>query len=223
MKRTLAISLFFVLSLTLTAQENDPKLVQFSGLILIADSSLPIPYAHIRIQNTHWGTISSIEGFFSLVVRENDTIIFSALGFKKRKLVIHNDIEGNKLSVLMAMTTDTLTFDETLIYPWPSKSKFKEAFLAADPNKTYYDIAMENLDPDKMRAISKGMKMDGSESQHYYMNQQAGASGYLGGQTNYAQFPGMGTPIPLSLLDPVAWYKFIKALKEGKFKKQDKE
>ncbi len=203
-------------------QDEDRKLIQFSGLILTSDSNSPIPFSTIRIINSYWGTISNIEGFFSLVVREKDTVEFSSLGFKRRRFIVPDGIEQGGMSVLIAMITDTLTFDETMIYPWPSRAKFKQAFLATEPNKTYYDIAMENLHPDKMRALSAAMRMDGSESQHYYMNLMAVQAGYSGGQTNYAQFPGMNTPIPLSLLDPQAWYKFIKALKEGKFKRKDK-
>ena len=221
MKKIIIISILFLSGLFAFGQEDDRKLLQFSGLILTSDSNSPIPFSTIRVVNTYWGTISNIEGFFSLVVREKDTVEFSSLGFKRRKMVIPEGIEHDGLSVLIAMATDTLTFDETMIYPWPSRAKFKQAFLAAEPNKTYYDIAMENLNPDKMKALSAAMSMDGSESQHYYMNLMAVQAGYKGGQTNYAQFPGMKTPIPLSLLDPQAWYKFIKALKEGKFKRQE--
>ena len=221
MKKLIFISLFCLSGLIAFSQDDDRKLIQFSGLVLTADSNSPIPFSTIRIINTYWGTISNIEGFFSLVVREKDTIEFSSLGFKRRRMVIPEGIEHDGFSVLIAMNADTLTFDETMIYPWPSKAKFRQAFLAAEPNKTYYDIAMENLHPDKMRALSDAMSMDGSESQHYYMNLMAVQSGYYGGQKNYSQFPGMNTPIPLSLLDPQAWYKFIKALKEGKFKRKD--
>jgi hypothetical protein len=221
LKKIIFISILFLNSFLVLSQEEEKKLVQLSGLILTADSTLPIPYAHIQIVNTYRGTIASLEGFFSLVVHENDTIEFGSLGFKRKWYVIPENLDESKMSVLIALETDTLVFDETLIYPWPTPAKFKQAFLAADPHKTYYDIAMENLDPKKMKALRAAMRADGAESQQRYMSLKAAQAGYYGGQTNYAQFPGMNTPVPLSLLDPQAWYKFIKALKEGKFKRQD--
>ena len=221
MKFCFTILLFFLSFTSTLKAQDEPRLVQFSGLVLTADSSLPLPYAHIKVKHSFRGTISNFEGFFSIVVRETDTIEVSAVGYKKRRYIIPPNIEDQRYSILVALITDTLTMNEAMIYPWPSKDRFKQAFLELEVNKTYYDLAFENLHPDKMKRLFYGTAMDASENQHYYMNQIAGRAGYLGGQTNYAQFPGMGSPIPLSLLNPFAWAEFIKALKEGRFKRQD--
>ncbi|MBT7994421.1 MAG: hypothetical protein HN691_06065, partial [Bacteroidetes bacterium] len=103
MKKIIFISLFCLSGLIAFSQDDDRKLIQFSGLVLTADSNSPIPFSTIRIINTYWGTISNIEGFFSLVVREKDTIEFSSLGFKRRRMVIPEGIEHDGFSVLIAM------------------------------------------------------------------------------------------------------------------------
>ncbi len=211
----------FLSVLSANAQKND--VVQFSGIIITEVNNSPVPYASIKIKSTYRGTIANTDGFFSLAIKKTDTVICSAVGFKRKLIVLPDNIEGKSFTTLIEMKADTLTYDETVIYPWPSPAKFNDAFLALDLKKDLYDRAMDNLSDDKMIRLSLNMGMDGRENQNYYMNQMARAGGYLGGQTNYAQFPGMGIPIPLSLLDPMAWYKFIKMLKKGGFKDKYKE
>ena len=200
--------------------KNSGMFVQFSGIVLTADSNYPIPYATVKIENTFRGTIANLDGFFSLVTKENDIVEFSAMGFKKVQFRIPENSEDQKYSVLVALKADTITFDEALIYPWPPKDKFEEAFVNLQLEDDYLTLAKRNLSKHEMARIFNSMGMDGRENQKYALNQIAMQANYLGGLTNYAQFPGLNTPIPLSLLDPFAWARFIKDLKEGKFKKK---
>lgn len=205
-------------------QEEDKeerKLVQFSGLVLTADSNLPIPYATVKIKKTYRGTMANQDGFFSIVVREKDIVQFSAMGFKKKILQIPKNKKGNKYSILITLETDTITFKEARIYPWPSKEKFKEAFVNLELHDDYITIAKRNLEQKELLHIMNRMGMDGYENQTYALNQIALQATYLGGQHNYASFPGINTPIPLSLLNPMAWAQLIKDIKAGKFKKKD--
>lgn len=211
------------LPLLVLSQEKPEKLVQFSGLVITKAGSRPIPYASIKIKSTYRGTIANTQGFYSLVIKSSDTVIVSAVGFKRKVLYLPDSFNGNSFSTLISMEADTLTFKETLIYPWPSPANFKSAFLATNPDKTYYDLAKENLSQERMLRLYLNMKMDGTENQRLYLQQKAIGAGYLGGQTNYAQFPGLNTPVPLSLLDPFAWAKFIKMLRDGGFKDKYKE
>jgi hypothetical protein len=55
------------------------------------------------------------------------------------------------------------------------------------------------------------MKMDGSMNYQNYIDQQTSKL-YYAGQTQ-----------PISLLNPFAWAQFIKAWKEGKFKRDKDE
>lgn len=214
----LLLFLCYVSTFPLFAQQNHPRLIQFSGLIVNADSSAPVPNAHIRIKNTHWGTISNSEGFFSLVVREQDTVTISSIGFRKKVIVFPPGLTQSSITMVISMLADTIVFPETVIYPWPSKDKFRQAFLEIKPETTLEDIARNNLDEKVLKIVSSGLLKDGREQQHIYMNNMAVSAGYLGGQTNYAIFPGSNIPVPLSLLNPMAWAELIKAIRNGKFK-----
>jgi hypothetical protein len=65
------------------AHEGQSNLVQFSGVVVTADSLKPIPFVNVIIRNTWRGTVTDYFGFFSFVARMNDTIEFSSLGYKK--------------------------------------------------------------------------------------------------------------------------------------------
>jgi hypothetical protein len=140
---TLMFTLCF--SLTATPQEPDKEqLVQFSGVILTNDSLTPISFSHIINKTTGFGAVSDFTGYFSFVARKNDTISFSAVGFKDETFIIPDTISENRYTIFQVMTMDTIYLSETVIYPWPSKEDFKEAFLNLDIPDDDYEIARKN-------------------------------------------------------------------------------
>lgn len=195
----------------LIAQEAEDELVQFSGIVVTADSLIPVPYTNISIKNTHRGTISDYYGYFSFVAFKSDTIVFSAVGFKKGVFSIPDTITGSRYSLIQVMASDTIMLTQTVIYPWPSKEKFKEAFLKYDVPDDDYERAKKNLDIAQLREMSANYPMDGSmnfrNSMQLYQDKL-----YYNGQTQ-----------PITILNPFAWAEFIKAWKEGKFKRKDKD
>lgn len=189
-------------------QTEKEKLIQFSGVVVTADSLHPVPFTHIMVKNTRWGTVADFYGYFSFVARPNDTILFSAVGFKKSTYVIPDTITRNRYSLIKAMTMDTLLLDETVIYPWPTKEQFKEAFVKLDVPDDDLERARRNLAQAEMRERAEYMKMDGSMNFTNYMQTETYKHYYIG-QTQ-----------PISILDPFAWAQFFKAWKEGKFRRK---
>jgi hypothetical protein len=206
--------LLSLLSASLQAQttrdkNKDHDLVQFSGIVVTSDSLRPVPYTHIIIRNTHWGTISDYYGYFSFVARRNDTVDFSAMGFKKSYYVIPDTITRNRYSLIKAMTADTLLLAETVIYPWPTIEQFKEAFIKLKVPDDDLTRAQKNLERAEMKERLEAFPMDGGMNYKNYMQQQVYNKNYYIGQTQ-----------PISILDPFAWAQFFKAWKEGKFKRK---
>lgn len=194
----------------LHAQVVDEDLIQFSGIIVTADSVRPIPYTNIIIKNTWRGTVADYYGYFSFVAHKNDTLIFSSVGYKKVEFVIPDTIDNDRYSLIQVMSSDTIMLSQTVIYPWPSREDFREAFLKYDVPDDDYERARKNLDSEFLREIASSIPMDGSMnykwSQQLYQDKL-----YYIGQTQ-----------PITILNPFAWAKFIQAWKEGKFKRQDK-
>lgn len=206
---------FLIVSLlifkALIAQEIEEDLIQFTGIVVTADSLKPVPYTNIVVKNTWRGTIADYYGYFSFVAFRSDTILFSTVGFKNGVYSIPDTISENRYSMIQVMASDTIMLTQTIIYPWPSREKFKEAFLNFDVPDDDYERAKKNLDVALLREIGENYTMDGSmnfrNSMQLYQDKL-----YYNGQTQ-----------PITILNPFAWAEFIKAWKEGKFKQKKKD
>lgn len=208
------ISILFILLFPvkyLISQVDEGDLVQFTGIVVTADSLIPVAYTNISIKNTWRGTIADYYGYFSFVAFKSDTVVFSALGYKKGIFTIPDTITSNRYSLIQIMASDTILLTQTVIYPWPSKEKFKEAFLKFDVPDDDYERAKKNLDIAQLRDMAADYPMDGSMNFRNSM-QLYQSKIYYNGQTQ-----------PITILNPFAWAEFIKAWKEGKFKRKDKD
>lgn len=185
---------------------ND-DLVQFSGVVVAADSIQPIPFTNIIIADTRRGTVSDYYGYFSFVARKLDTIVFSAVGFKKDTFLIPDTITGNWYSLIHVMKRDTILLKEAIVYPWPTVEQFKEAFLTLEIPDDDIEIARRNLSEEQLSMRAEAMPMGGSMNYRNYMQRETSKL-YYNGQTQ-----------PITILNPFAWAKFIKAWREGKFKR----
>jgi len=190
------------------AQEDPDELVQFSGIVVTGDSINPVPFTNIMIKNSWRGTVADYYGYFSFVAYKSDTVVFSAIGFKKGEFIIPDTITGDRYSLVQVMASDTIMLPQTVIYPWPSREDFVDAFLNFDVPDDDYERARKNLAGSKIREMAEKYPMDANMNFKYSMQQQQDKLYYIG-QTQ-----------PISVLNPFAWAQFIKAWKEGKFKRK---
>lgn len=209
------ISLFLLLLIfsgsNLFGQDDNKlnqQLVQLSGVVVTTDSLLPIPFTSIMIRNTYRGTISDYYGFFSFVARMGDTVEFSAIGYKRMSFVIPDTLNEHRCSLIQMLGKDTLLLKEVVIFPWPTKEQFKEAFLQLRIPADDIMRAQRNLDSDQLSTLAGMMPMDGSMNFKYQMEQQSSRLYYSG------QLP------PNNLLNPIAWSKFIQMWQNGDFRKK---
>ena len=186
----------------------DDEFIQFSGIVVTGDSISPVSFTNIVIKNTWRGTVADYYGYFSFVARKYDTIVFSAVGFKKAEFVIPDTIFADRYSLIQVMSADTILLPQTVIYPWPSREDFKEHFLTYDVPDDDYERARKNLESAKIREMAASYPMDGSMNYKNTMQLHQDRLYYIG-QTQ-----------PISVLNPFAWAQFIKAWKEGKFKRK---
>jgi len=187
------------------AEEN---LIQFSGLLMTSDSLKGIPFAHVIILNRHKATITNHQGVFSFVAQPGDSVLFSAVGYKKEVYLIPADLKDNNYSIIQLMTKDTVYLPETLVYPWPTPERFKDAFLNLDIPDDDLERARKNLEREALKELGMAMKPDGNESSDYYLRQEA------------ARFYYAGQKPPMNIFNPLAWAEFIQAWKNGAFKRQ---
>lgn len=202
--------LFFLLALfcivfTFHSNAQEKKLIQFSGIVIHADSLEPLPFVNIiNISRNYKGTYTDMRGFFSLVVSVGDTVQISSLGYKKQELVIPKDLVNNTLSAIFKLKMDAIDLPMIYIFPYATIEQFKQAFIKLRLPDDDLMIAQKNLDASLMMALSSAMTWDGTQNTRYYFQQQSEKL-YWRGQERYNP-----------LLDVVKINQFMRLLGEGK-------
>lgn len=211
-KNILYVTLAFLLLLpTIGKSQGDStdrlkELIQFSGVIVTPDSLQAVSYVNIRINNTMMGDISDEQGFFSVVARRNDTILFTAVGYKTMRYVVPYNLSSQKYTILQTMSRDTTMLTPVYVTPYISKELFQHYFVNLEvPGE---DNPLASMDPETLRDLAYAMEMDGSENAQYYLRQESGKYYYT------------GQMVPINLMNPFAWAQFIKAWKAGDLKIQ---
>jgi hypothetical protein len=208
MKKSLCLLLFCLAAEVFAQTAPKNELVQFSGVVVTSDSLKPIPFVSILVRNTSRGTVSDYFGFFSFVAKMNDTIEFTAIGYKKATFHVPDTIKDSRCSLIQILIGDTILLKEALIYPWPTKEQFKEAFLALRVSDDDLERAYKNLRRDKLNYLAENLPMDGSMNfRNQMFNQQSRI--YYAGQVPTGNW-----------LNPIAWARFIEAWQNGEFKKK---
>ena len=199
----------FLFAQSLQAQKYEDRLIQFSGVVVTGDSLSPVPFANVMTDNSRRGTMTDYYGYFSFVAKEGDIISFSAVGFKKSKFIIPHNLEESRYSMIQILNNDTIQLKETVIYPWPTREQFKEAFLNVELPVTDFDRAQHNLQQEDMAMRMEQMPASGAETFKFSM-QNVQSKLYYAGQAP-----------PISIFNPFAWAKFIEAWRNGDFKRKD--
>ena len=206
MKHT-SLLIFIFSFLVNTIQAQDKKLIQFSGTVM--DELLrPMPFAHVLVFNNYRGAITNTYGNFSLVVEESDSVLISSVGYKRRYMVIPENLPTKFLTLEVVLRIDTLVIAEAKIYPWKSYEEFKEAFVNLKLPTDDMEKARRNIALIRTQII---MDQEPSARANYqHIMQQQYEQTFIQGQLPSYQ-----------LLNPFAWAKFFKALKRGDFKNKD--
>ncbi|MFY0607832.1 MAG: carboxypeptidase-like regulatory domain-containing protein [Cyclobacteriaceae bacterium] len=204
------IAILFLLSALLSVAQDDNassetkgKILQFTGVVFAQDSNSVIPGVHIYVPKNGRGTTSNPYGFFSLPVREGDSIVFSSVGFKKSSYIIPKHENSTSLKLMVVLEQDVTFLDDVEVFPYPTEAMFKEAVLSLElPNQRQYDNLNSWLAREYMRSAYSALPSSANANAQYYMELQKQAI-----QNRY-QNPSN------NLLNPFAWAKFIKSLKE---------
>jgi hypothetical protein len=210
----LLVLVLFQIGGSLKAQEVKPeKIVQISGKVVTEEQGRMVflPYAVVAVKGTNRGTLTDFSGFFSIVVRTSETLVFSVLGYKDAFYKVPEDLTGDRYTVFQILTRDTFLLPEAVIYPWPDPDFFTAEFLAMDVHDDLEDIAKENLSEKAMAELREYLPSDGREHQQFYLQQQS--------QDYYSE----GQIKPNNLFNAFAWKQFIEAWKRGDFKKKEKK
>jgi len=190
----------------LFAQNAQSSFIQIDGLTADEQGYI-VPDVSIYSKHLRRGAASDHRGIFSIISIPGDTVFFSAIGYKSTLLTIPVTISGNHYITDVMMVTDTIMIGEVLVLPWKTYSEFKRAVLE---NKTI-DPLIANMEYNLAlieQQVWSDMRPTPGQAYRYTM-QQMSDNPYTRGQmpTN-------------NLLNPFAWQKFVKGVKNGLLKNE---
>ncbi|MBK6267171.1 carboxypeptidase-like regulatory domain-containing protein [Marivirga sp. S37H4] len=183
--------------------KSTQEVIQFTGVVLDQDSA-GVPGVHIYTPVFGRGTSTNSYGFFSMPALEGDSLIISAVGFKKSKYIIPQ-VKGQTLKVIFTLKADTTVLNEVQVYNLPpTADAFKKAILAMQL-PTQYDNINKNMDPAVLKEMYMNLPADGSMNHRWFVQQQA-------------YYDRTRNSVPVNpLLNPMAWVELFRSIKRGDF------
>lgn len=193
--------------------QGEKKSIIFSGLVVAGKSSERLPGAAIYIPKAGRATLALSDGTFTIAVFPGDSIVYSYLGYKKQYHVIPRNYKSDTYSAIIAMQENAQLLTEVKIYPYSTEEEFKKAFLALQlPDQADRDALAKSTDPDYINRMAASMPNNGQTNFRYTMDQQLFGRESAGGKNFATTFP---------FLNPFAWSRFIKSVKNGDLKQKE--
>ncbi|TZF85847.1 carboxypeptidase-like regulatory domain-containing protein (plasmid) [Pedobacter sp. BS3] len=205
MKKLLAI-LIIITALFNIARAQEKPLVQFSGVVYNADSNSVVPYVTIINKTSRSAVFSTnYQGYFSFVAHEQDTLVFSSVGYRKEAIVIPQGVSNNRYTVLVKMKPEAINLPVVRVYPWASIDEFTREFMTMKFADDDLEIAKKNLGKDKLLASAKVLPRDAAEL------------GTINFQNNHVALTNKNINMRGAnpLFNPFAWSALIQQIMQG--------
>ena len=201
--------LIFILFGNILVAQTDENKILLTGVVVTGEKLTPLPYTNIIVVNQNTGTSTDEKGYFSFRADKNDTILFSAVGFKNGSFIVPEDLIGSHYSMVQIMTNDTVYLRETIIFPWKSYDEFGDELITMNPPPNDDDRAKNNLEQAQLYERFSNIYMDG-EANYKYQQQLYSEKAYFGGQIP-----------PYQIFNAFAWIEFVNSWKRGDYKKKN--
>ena len=157
MTRYIFILIFFVFISNIfdnnLIAQGEKKIIQLSGVVVGQDSISGVGGVHIYVPKAGRGTTSNPYGYFAMPVLQGDSIIVSAIGYRKQNFIMPGD-KGESVTLFIELKPDTTVLPELEIFPYPTEELFKKAVLAIElPNRKDLENLDRSLDKDLLRRM----------------------------------------------------------------------
>ena len=188
------------------SQAQEKPIVQFSGLIYHVDSNVVVPYVSITNRSDRGKVFSANhQGYFSFVAHEGDTIVFSAIGYRREALVIPANVPDKKYTVIIKLKAEVVNLPTVRVLPWASIDDFNRDFMAMKFADDDLEIARKNVTRTSLMAMARSLPRDGTEKNN------------LNFQNNHIALSNknMNQRGANPLLNPFAWGALIQQIMQG--------
>ncbi len=208
MTRAINITLLLFLPFVVTLGQEREKFFQVSGFITDEDKR-ELANVGVVSMKLRRGTLSEKNGIYSITSTPGDTILFKALGFKKKFLVVPEVFEGRLLNKDIVLSADTIPIENVVVLPWKSYNEFLKDMTAPIPVSTEIENMNQNIASlEAAMSNTTGVRITPEAGYRYAMEQ------------NFSNLTTRGQSPVNNLLNPFAWAKFISGVKNGLFKNQ---
>lgn len=200
--------LFFSLNLqaqneTSSKSAKDSSFIQISGVVVSADSLTQMSFATIFNRGTKRGTLADYYGYFSIVAKAGDTLIFTYFTHKTSTYIVPDSLKQNRYSIVHMMFAEFKELPEFTVYPWPSREDFARAFVEMETYDDALRRAQKQLSGESLAFAAARLSTDASMTYNWQRAQDQ-TKLYTHGQ------------LPVNnLFNPASWAKFVSALKKG--------
>lgn len=160
----LVLSLISIFSQRLAGQVDSSSNKVFSGEVIDDSLAYAVPSVHIWNESTRMGTFSNSHGEFSIKLRSQDTIVFSAIGYYSSVIVVSSSLDQNEV---VRLKPKKYEIDEVVIRRFRSYESFKYQVIHLDlPEsktaelKEYINLTSTAaaLEADRERAVNDKME-----------------------------------------------------------------
>ncbi|PRY10361.1 carboxypeptidase-like protein [Pontibacter ummariensis] len=152
--------------------QGQQRVVQLSGFVATGDSLYGVAGVNVFVPGTSRGVQTNQYGFFSVPVLTGDSVLFSAIGYKKQYLIIPKNYSSQSYSIIMQMQEDPTELPTVEVFPWPTERDFREAIAKVKLPDEGRAIATRNLDPERLEALFESTPMDGAGNFKFWNQQQ---------------------------------------------------
>jgi hypothetical protein len=181
--------------------------MQLSGMIK-DDLNDAIPFVHVIVKSSERSTVSDQNGLYTIIVEPRDTVFFSCVGYKLHKVAMPASPVNRHINREIRMEIDTVMLKNIVIFPWKTYAEFKNAVVNSElPANEEMEAAQLNIALIQTQVLFNNSNSPNANFRNVMMQQ-------FEKNRTYGQSPYYG------ILDVMAWSKFIRALKNGEFKRK---
>lgn len=148
-KKYIEKSVFFVLIAFCLAISHDSLGQErtVSGKVISLEDEEPIPGVNVVVEGTTRGTVTSVEGNYSIDVSPEETLVFSAVGYTSESVRV-----GNRTTIDLSMAPDIQQLSEIVVIGYGEREK---------KDLTGAISVVESKDLEKTNAIAPELAMQG--------------------------------------------------------------
>ena len=113
LKLTVAVMAMLVLSLSAYAQN-----LNVTGVVTDSSTGEGVPFAGVQIKGTTSGTVTDMDGIYSISVPSDGILVFSSIGYKDIEVPV-----AGKIKVDAVLYPDTEQIEETIVVAFGTATK----------------------------------------------------------------------------------------------------